>query len=167
MNYNPSTIARIGDINRGIIVQTATCDNTAVLKATAVSIFTVYGRIRILSLDIEAVTAFSNDATLIKWQFDASVPAVATADISAAALTAAQIAAGRRVVFQGTALNTAQVISANPCISLEAPNTMDVGCEAGVGTLDTVGAVAQTSGTCKITLCYVPISTGAYVQSLF
>jgi hypothetical protein len=64
-------------------------------------------------------------------------------------------------------LNTAQAIAANPCISLQAPNTMDVGCQDGVGTLDTHGAVAQTSGTCKITLCYVPISDGAYVDSLF
>ena len=167
MNYNPSTIARVADINRGIIVQTGTCNNTAVLKATAVPIFTVRGRVRILSLDIEAITAFSNDATLVKWQFDSSVPAVATADISAASLTVAQIAAGRRIVFQGTALNTAQVIAANPCISLQAPNTMDVGCQDGVGTLDTHGAVAQTSGTCKITICYVPISEGAYVESLF
>ena len=164
-SYSPSTIARIGDINRGIVVQTGTKNNTDVLKAAAVNIFKVYGRIRILSLDIEAVTAFSNDATVPKWQYDSDTPAVAAFDISAVSLTTAQIAAGVRVTFQGTALNTALVIAANACASLQAPNTMDVGCIGGVGHLGIVGGVAQTSGTCNVTLCYVPISDGAYVES--
>jgi len=166
-SYNLSTRGRIADINRGLIVQTSVFANATYIAIAATDVFTVYGRIRILALDLEAVTAFSDTATLLKWQFDPSVPAVAAYDISGAALTCALIAQGRRVVFQGTALNTAQVISANQCASLEAPNTMDVGCYAGVGTLAIVGAVAGTSGTSIITLTYVPITEGAYAEALF
>jgi len=165
-SFNPSTQEMVGYINGGLRAQTAVVDNDTYILATAKDIFTVYGRIRILSLDYEAVTAFSNTATLLKWQFDSSVPAVAAADISGAALTCATIAQGRRIVFQGTALDTAQVIGANPSISLSAPTTMDVGCYVGVGTLATVGAVAATSGTGIFTLCYIPLTDGAYAEPL-
>ena len=166
-NFNPSTQEMIGYINGGLRAQTAVFANATYIAAGATDVFTVYGRIRILSLDLEAVTAFSDTATLLKWQFDSSTPAVAAFDISGAALTCATIAQGRRVVFQGTALDTAQVISTNACASLQAPNTMDVGCYAGVGTLAIVGAVAATSGTSIITLCYIPLTDGAYADPLF
>jgi len=165
-SFNPSTQEMVGYINGGLRAQTAVVDNATYILATAVDIFTVYGRIRIISLDYEAVTACSDTATLLKWQFNASVPAIAAHDISGAALTCATIAQGRRIVFQGTALDTAQVISTNPCTSLSAPTTMDVGCYAGVGTLATHGAVATTSGTGIFTLCYIPLTDGAYAEPL-
>lgn len=165
-NFNASTIQMLGFITTGVVLRTPVFNNATWIAAGATAIFTVYGRIRILSLDLEAVTAFSNTATLLKWQFDQSAPAVATFDITGAALTCAQIAQGRRVSFQGTALNTAQVISANPGCSLETPNTLDIGCLDGVGTLDIVGAVAATSGTSIITLCYVPMYDGSHVDNI-
>lgn len=164
-NYNQSTRDRIADINRGLIVQTGTKNNTDVLKVAAVNIFKVTGRIRILSLDIEAVTAFSNDATVPKWQYDSDTPAGAAFDISAASLTTAQLAVGKRVSFQGTALNTALAIDANAGATLQTPNTMDIGTIDGVGHLGIVGGVAQTSGTCNITILYIPLTPGAAVVS--
>jgi hypothetical protein len=165
-SYQPSTIDAIGKVTTGVVLQTPVFSNATWIADGATSIFTVNGRIRILSLDLEAVTAFSDTATLLKWQFDLSSPAVATFDITGAALTCATIAQGRRVSFQGTALNTDQVISANPGCSLETPNTLDIGCLNSVGTLDIVGDVAATSGTSIITLCYVPITDGAHVVNI-
>jgi len=167
VKINTSTREAIGQVTVGVRVQTSVFANATYIAAGATDVFTVNGRIRIVSLDLEAVTAFSDTATLLKWQFNPSEPAVVAYDISGAALTCATIAQGRRVVFQGTALDTAQVISDNAAASLEAPNTMDVGCYAGVGTLAIVGAVAATSGTSIITLCYIPLSDGAYVTALF
>lgn len=164
--FNPSTIEMLGYITTGIVLRTPVFNNVTWIAVAATDIFTVYGRIRILSLDLEAVTAFSNTATLLKWQFDQSSPAVAAFDITGAALTCASIAQGRRVSFQGTALATAQVISANPGCSLQTPATLDIGCQNSVGTLGLIGAVAATSGTSIITLCYVPMTDSAYVNSI-
>jgi hypothetical protein len=166
-NFNQSTQEMVGFINAGLTIRTSVLNNTDVLKVASTDIFKVYGRIRILSLDVEAITEWSADATTLKFQFDASVPAVAAADISAASLAVTSLAAGKRVVWQGTALNTALVIAASPCISLQSPNTMDVGCYDGVGTINITGAAAaQTSGTCRFTLCYVPLTDGAYAEPL-
>jgi hypothetical protein len=166
MNLQPSTIDAIGKVTTGVVLQTPVFNNATWIAALATPIFTVYGRIRILSLDLEAVTAFSNTATLLEWQFDQSDPAVAAFSITGAAATCANIARGLRVSFQGTALNTVQVISANPGCSLETPNTLDIGCLNSIGTLDIIGAVAATSGTSIITLCYVPVTDGAYVDNI-
>jgi len=166
-SFNPSTQDMIGYAHGGLRAQTAVFANATYIAAAATDVFTVYGKIRILSLDLEAITAFSDTATLLKWQFNASEPAIAAFDISGAAATCATIAQGRRVVFQGTALNTVQVISTNPCASLQAPATMDVGCYAGVGTLAIVGAVAATSGTSIIQLCYIPLFDGSYAEAIF
>jgi len=166
MNLQPSTIKSLGLVTTGVIIQTPVFNNVTWIAAGATAIFTVNGRIRILSLDLEAVTAFSNTATLLEWQFDQSAPAVAAFSITGAALTCALIARGQRVSFQGTALNTAQVISVNPGCSLQTPATLDIGCLNSVGTLDIIGAVAATSGTSIITLCYVPMTEGAHVTNI-
>jgi hypothetical protein len=44
---------------------------------------------------------------------------------------------------------------------------MDVGHTSGVGLISkTVTTAAQTSGTCRFNLYYLPISEGAYVEAL-
>jgi len=166
MDYQPSTIDAIGKVTTGVVLQTPVFDNATWIAAGATDIFTVYGRIRILSLDYEAVTTFSATATLQKWQFDPSVPASAAYDITGAAATCSGITQGKRVSFQGTALNTAMIISAEQACSLYTPNTLDIGCLNGVGTLGLIGAVAATSGTGIITLCYVPMYDGSYVENI-
>lgn len=167
MNYPPSTRERVGDINRGLVVATPTMNNTTAMPGNAdVALFNVYGRIRILTLDIEAITAWSNDATTLKFTFDPSVPAISVVDISAACTTVAQLGIGCRVRLVGTALNTAAAIDANAAVSLQAAGYIEVGCYDGVGTLGvTSAAAAQTSGTCKATLTYVPLTPGAYAES--
>lgn len=167
MNYNQSTRERIGDINRGLVVATPTMENTTAMPGNAdVDVFTVYGRIRILSLDVEAITAWSNTATTLKFTFDPSNPAISAVDLSAACTTVAQLGIGRRVRLDGTALNTAAAIDANAAVSLKASGYIEVGCYDGVGAIGiTSAAAAQTSGTSKATLIYVPITPGAYAVS--
>lgn len=167
MNYPPSTRERVADINRGMVVQTPTMNNTTAMPGNAnVDLFTVYGRVRVYTLDIEAITAWSNDATTLQFTFDPSTPAIASVTISAASASVAQLGIGRRVRLDGTALNTAAAIDANAAISLKTSGYIDLGCENGVGTIGVTSAVAaQTSGTSKATVTYVPISDGAYIVS--
>lgn len=164
-NYQLSTRERVADINRGLVVATSTLDNTTAMPGNAdYDLFSVYGRIRVLSLDIEAITAWSNDATTLKFTFDASTPAAAESDMSAASLTVAELAVGKRVRLVGTAINTALAIDAAACVSLQPAGYIEVGCYDGVGAIGvTSAAAAQTSGTCKATITYVPITEGAYV----
>jgi hypothetical protein len=166
-NYNPSTIDRIGDITRGIHVKTGTIANTVALPSAAYDIFTVYGRIRIIGMDIEAVTAFSNDATLVKWRFTSTTPSVGVSDISAVSLTIAQIPIGARVMWRGTAVATAPDVSATQASIAVVTDYMDVGHTSGVGKITATSSVAtQTSGTCRFNIYYLPISEGAYVEAL-
>lgn len=167
MNYNSSTRERVADIKRGLFVSTPVQNNTTAMPGNAdVDQFTVYGRIRILSLDVEAITAWGNQATTLKFTFDPSTPAISEIDISAACTTVAQLGIGRRVRLNGTALNTALDIDANATVSLQPVSYIEVGCFDGVGAIGlTSAAAAQTSGTCKTTLIYVPITPGAYAVS--
>lgn len=167
MNYPLSTRERVGDLNRGMVVATPVMNNTTAMPGNAdVALFNVYGRVRILTLDIEAVTAWANAATTLKFTFDPSNPALSAIDLSAASTTVAQLGIGRRVRLVGTALNTAAAIDANAAVSLQAAAYIEVGCYDGVGTIGvTSAAAAQTSGTSKATLLYVPITPGAYVES--
>lgn len=166
-NYNPSTIDRIGDITRGIHVKTGTIANTVALPSGPYAIFTTYGRIRIIGMDIEAVTAFSNDATLVKWRFTSTTPSVSISDISAASLTIALIPIGARVMWRGTAVATAPDVSATQASIAVVTDWMDVGMTGGVGTITATSSIAaQTSGTCRFNIYYLPISEGAYVVAL-
>ena len=168
-NYSPSTIARVGDLNpkRGIVCRTATVDNTSVFAATAVNIYKVTGKIRIVSLDYEAITQFGAQASVPRWQFVSTTPVVALTNISAASATNSGMALGKRVAFQGTALTTAPAIDAIAGITPKPADAMDVGSEGGVLYLALDADVAQTSGTSVFTLCYLPLTAGAAAEALF
>jgi hypothetical protein len=168
-NYSPSTISRVGDLNpkRGIVCRTSVVANTSVFLATAVNIFKITGKIRIVSLDYEAITEFSATSSVPRWQFVSTTPAVALTNISAASADNTGMALGTRVVFQGTALNTAPEIDAAIGITPKPANMMDVGSEGGVLHLALDSDVAQTSGTSVFTLCYLPLTSGAAAEALF
>lgn len=167
-SYSPSTIAQVADLNpkRGLVCRTATVNNTAVLIATAVNIFKITGKIRIISLDYEAISNFGAQASVPRWQFVSTTPAVALTNISAASASNSAMALGTRVAFQGTALNTALAIDAAVGITPKPANAMDVGSEGGVLHLAIDADVAQTSGTCVFTLCYLPLTDGAAAEAL-
>jgi hypothetical protein len=165
-SYSPSTIGRIGDIKRGLIVSTATLNATAALVSTPKNLFTVYGHIRVLDLQMEVITTLGADATTLTYSFDASTPAVAAADFSGASASVANLAIGKRATLIGTALNSAPIIAAQPAISLASATFVELGCTGGVGIITSTGGTADaTSGTVKFTLMYVPITEGAYAQA--
>lgn len=169
-NYNLSTINRIGDITRGIHVKTGTLLNTLIFDhnpALAVDLFTVYGRIRIIGLNCEAVSAFAADAALLQWQFKSTTPVIAYADISAVSLTVQSIPIGARVMWRGTAVNTAPDVSASQASIAVVTNYMDVGLTDGVGVIGSLCTTAtQASGSCLMNLYYLPISEGAFAVSI-
>lgn len=164
MNYNPSTIARIGDIFRGIIVETATLDGTAALVSTPKSLFTVYGLVLVNWLEMEVITGLGSDATTLTFSFDLSTPAVAAADISGASDSLASIVQGQRVTLSGTALNTKPILAANPGISLTRNAYIELGGIDHVGIITSTGGTADaTDGTVMFRIMYAPITDGAYV----
>ena len=168
-NYSPSTIAKTGELNPkcGLVCRTATTLNTSTFTTTATNIYKVTGRIRIVSLDVEAITQFGAQASVPRWQILGVTPVVALFDISAASSTLSALAAGKRVTMAGTALNTAQVVDGVAGITVKPANLMDVGWDGGVCYLALDSDVAQTSGTCVFTLCYLPQSDGAAAEALF
>lgn len=175
--YNQSTLDRIGDITTGVHVKTGILANTTYLDHTVASgahnLFNVYGRIRILGLDVEAVTAWPADATLIKWRFEATTPVVGVSDISAVSLSIASLPIGTRVMWLGAAVDTAPaVMTVQASVSVITADTMDVGhtgtvAAPGVGLISkTVTTAAMGSGTCRFNLYYLPISEGAYATAV-
>jgi len=167
-SYSPSTIARIGDINRGLCVQTSTFLNATYIGVAQRSYFNVVGLVKILYLGIEAVTAWSADATTVKFGFDSSDPAVAAVDLCAASGALTSLARGKRVAVLGDALATGALEAANATVSL-GTNPVYVGAEGGTGVIYMTGAGAAQTGataTSKITCLYVPISEGAYVEAI-
>jgi len=167
--YSPSTIAKVGDLNpkRGIVCRTKVVDaaNVATL-ASVVNIFHVTGRIRIVSLDLEAITQLGAQAAVPTFQFVGVTPAVAAFDISAVTGSLSGLAAGKRVTMAGTALNTTPVEDAVAGITLNPPNEMELGWDGGEGYIAVLGSTALTSGTVVLTLCYLPMSDGAGVEAL-
>jgi hypothetical protein len=166
-NYNLSTINRIGDITRGVQVKTSVLANTVALLSGTVSIFNVYGRIRIVGLNCEAITAFAADATLLKWRFTSTTPSVGISDISGASLSIASLVIGGRVMWRGGAVAAVPDVNQPAQASVAVvEDWMDVGHTGGVGVISAVSSIAaQTSGTCQFNLYYFPISDGAYAEA--
>ena len=168
-SYSPSTIAECAELNpkRGLVCRTATANAATVFTAASVvNIFKVTGRIRIVSLDVEAITNFGAQAAVPRFQFVGVTPVVSATDISAASGSLSGLAAGKRVTLAGTALNTALVIDAVAGITLKPANYMDIGWDGGVCYISVLGSTALTSGTCVLTLCYLPQSDGAAAEAL-
>ena len=169
-NYSQSTLERIGDITRGIHVKTGVLLNSDYFDhapGTAMPLFTVYGRIRIIGLDCEAVTAFAADLSLLKWTFESTTPVLGDEDISAVSLSVASIPIGTKIMWRGTAVNTAPDVNTTQASIAVVQDWMDVGRTNGVGIINSVCTTAtQASGTHRFNLYYLPISEGAYATAI-
>ena len=165
-NYSQSTIDVVGDLVRGLKVETATFLNATYIIVAQVSIFNVSGWVRILYLGIEAITTWSADATTIKFSYDASTPAVAVVDLCSASGALTSLAVGKRVAVLGDALATGALEAVNSGVSLKT-NPVDIGCYGGAGVITITGAAAAQTGataTSKMVCLYVPLSDGAYIE---
>jgi len=166
-NYNPSTIARIADIESGIRVDTGSIAAATYLRnGTQVELFNVYGRIKVINLFLEVITALSNNAYTAKFNATFTTPSIAVADMSAACASTAQLAAGRRITWLGGAVATAAIVTQSAGISLLGATPQVIGGIGFVGTIGILGAAANhDSGACIATIFYVPWSDGAYVTA--
>ena len=172
-NYNPSTIGRIGDINRGLQVDT-TIQAFGMFDATNRQIYTVYGRIIILSLFFEVTTVWVN-ATTLKFTWKSTVPVVTVQDLSGAGSSMDTFAAGRRVVLVGTLTSTAAVVLPTTpgiatninCAPMMVGNAMPATLIQQVGQIGyTTATAAATASAGKFTLLYVPVDDGSYAEAL-
>lgn len=167
-NYNPSTIARIGDLVNGIQVDTSTVAAASYFKTgnTQTELFNVYGRVRIHSLFGEVTVVLSDHACVVYYNFTSTDPVIAVQPISSASATLAKLAVGERISWVGGAVGTAVVLTATPGISDINPAPQIVGTAGGTGSIGMLTAAASlTSGNVKFSCFYTPMSDGAYVTA--
>jgi len=165
-NYNPSTIARIGDLVNGIRVSTSALAAETYIHQNQSELFNVYGRVKIHELFGEVSEAISNSAATLLYNFTSTTPSISVQPISAASASLAQLAVGERIAWIGGAVATAVVITATPGITDVARTSQIVGTDGGVATIGILTAGADcTDGTVKFTICYTPLSDGAYVTA--
>lgn len=167
-NYPPSTIARIGDINRGLIVETGSLAYTYFLGAanTQTELFNIKGRILLKYLFMEILTAFDANAVQLAFNvtFTSPVIAVNPLCVKCAALTSG--VAGLRAWHIGGAVGTTMVITDSAGVSDIAVIPQMLGGKDFVGTLGMLASDASIGeGTGQVVLAYVPMSDGAYVEA--
>jgi len=172
MNYNPSTIARIGDIGRGLQVDTGIMLNTTYMAQTQVEDFNIFGRILLLNLMLEVTTDFAADATLFQYTYSCAThtPAIVSTKLGLVSLSIASATIGGRVYWKGGAVGgTTHVITNTTGGISDLPGTapMIVGYKDGIGTIGHLTTIAnQTSGAGYHSLFYYPMSDGAYVTAI-
>ena len=177
MNYSPSTIARIGDIHNGILVET-TKELAYTSWGTAQAyIFRHYNRIIIhaMWLEVGITTLGSAGASTLKFNWRSTTPAIGVQDISAASADTAAMVQGRRVTIAGTSITTGLSVNGSAGISVigsaaqmmvgVAPNGSTITTSVGeIGCL--FGTTALNAGTGSFGILYTPVDDGAYVVAL-
>jgi hypothetical protein len=172
--YNPSTISRLGDIGRGMLVETSWLAATAYMIQAQVNLFTVYNRILIVGLWGEVGLAAYAGATYLQFNWTASVPVISVQPLGAVCSSMNTFAVGRRVTNVGDAVGTATAVTASAGISYLPMNRMMVGnapTAAGVTSVGQIGQLTSNANgtgtaTLKFSLLYFPIDDGAYAEAL-
>lgn len=164
MNYSPSTIARVADINYGLRV------DTAILAATgwgAIAVWPLFnvitGRVLVNQLVGEITTVLSNSATLVKYYFTPT--GGAQIDLGAISLTIAQLAVGKRILSAGTIGGATTFSGIGASMAQPTPYIIgQVGVGGAIGIESTT--VALTSGAAKFSIWYIPMDEGAYIEAV-
>ena len=167
-NFNPSTQAMIGHITGGMRVETSTLANaTYLLNGTQTELFNVYGRILLLQLFIELVTAASANATTLQFNCTFTTPTIAKNAMGAACASISGLGQGQRIVHVGGAVATAAILTDSAGLTdITCVTPQIVGGYQFVGTVGVLGAAAsQASGTFRAGMLYVPYSDGAYAEA--
>ena len=170
-HYGPSTRRRMGDLDNGIRVQTAVLLNTAVLAGATTGIFTVYGRILVKQLYIEAITVFSADATTALFRYQGTTPVIAIGNMCGASGVLTSIPQGIKIKYLGGAVVTgASILVGEACAS---PHILGTATTAAgvqsVGVISILAAGANQTGTtasCQVVIDYAPMEPGSSVVSL-
>ena len=164
--YAASTRDRIGDLVTGLRADTSVGAAATYLTSSQNAIFTLYGRIMIMELYMEVITALGAQVGTVQFKYVSATPVITVQNLSAAStddLTSAAV--GDRLNYVGGAVNAVPTVSATPAIGDEhCADPIILGLEGGIGTIHTVVAVADMlSGTIQWSIHYVPMSDGAYV----
>jgi len=175
-NYNPSTIARIGDIINGIHVQTTAGALVAAnftTGGTQTELFGFVGRIGIKMLFIELEAAADANATQVLFNVTHTTPVIAVNAMCGKCASIANLGALGRIVFVGGVVATAAVITDSAGLSdVEMAGKLHIigGTISGVNQVGTIGMLASDAtqaGTIAATahIYYTPLSDGAYVTA--
>ena len=165
-HYTASTRDRIGDLVTGLRADTTVGNAATYLTSVQTNFFTLYGRIMIMEMYIEVITALGANATTVQFKYVSATPVITVQNLSDAStddLTSA--AAGDRMNYVGGAVTGVPTVSATPGVGDEhCADPIILGLESGVGyiTVTCAGADA-TQGTIQASIHYVPMSDGAYV----
>ena len=173
-HYEDSTVEVIEVLNNGLRVETGIATAAGGLLFTAdqnLEIFKVYGEIRINLMFGECTTVFSADAAQGMFMFHSTTPHLAAGAMSIDCASVSGLAEGARIVFQGDLVGTAPTVTGGAGVSYY-PATgakMIVGRPGGEGEILLHNIAVQTiaTGAMAFTLCYTPISEGAYAEAMF
>jgi len=172
MNYNPSTIARIGDIHNGIFVESGESLWSVWGEKVQADVFTVYNRVIIHGLFAE-VTETILGAVQTVFNYRQTEPIIASAELSSAHATIANYVPGSRITYVGGSVVAAAITSALGAISYltsTIPTILGVTPLAGVTSTGIIGMLSSVTdasdGTLKFGVLYTPIDKGAYIEAL-
>jgi hypothetical protein len=138
-------------------------------------LFTIVGRIGVLQLFIELTAAADANATLVAFNATFTTPAIALNGLCANSASIASLVAGQRIVCVGDAVATAASLTDGPGVTdvNMADTMMILGGETAAGanfagTIGMLASVATQAATISATahLFYIPLSAGAYAESL-
>jgi hypothetical protein len=168
MNYNPSTIARVADINYGLRVDTGSVLGPALSTAnpTRLTLFNVVGgRVLVRQIIAEATETFVGAGCLIKLAFTPT--AGAQVDLTAVSLDAGSgaWALGQRLIF-GAAIGGTTTFGAIGASVAKVVDPYVLGL-IGVGgaILTHATTAAFTDGTAIFSIWYVPLDDGSYITA--
>ncbi len=175
-NYSPSTIARIGDIKNGLLVETSK-EISYLSWGVGVQAypFTVYNRINIHALWLEVgATALVGVGALLLFNFISTIPSIGVQPMSTVCSTIHGFVRGRRVTMGGVSIATVVNVDGTAGISF-APsgNGTIVGVAPSAAVPQSVGKIGVltsvavlTAGTGQFSLLYTPVDDGAYAEAL-
>lgn len=165
MNYNPSTIGRIADINLGLRVDKGPVLNTVGLAISVYPLFNIIGgRIIVKNFMAEVTTAFSIDATILQLYYTGT--GSVRIDLTAVSLTAASLAVGQRLIAAQTIGGALTFSAANSVAVISTLQSYILGRYGVGGVMGIESSVdAQISGAMIYSLWYVPFDDGAYVEA--
>jgi phosphohistidine swiveling domain-containing protein len=176
-NYNPSTIARIGDIVTGIRVDTgiADCADLVHLHQAQVEDFNVYGTILLKYLFMEVTSLLGTAGTLFQYTYSCLLHtggAIAATKLGTVSATITDMTEGSRVVWGGGAVAGANHIKTGSAgvsdlaVGLGVP--LIVGYKNAASTIGHLTTTADmVTGKVFHSLYYVPMSDGAYVTAIY
>lgn len=172
MNYNPSTIARIGDIKNGIFVQSSESIFSVWGEKVQRYYFEVHNRVVIHALFAE-VTETIAGAVQTVYNYIQDTPSIALQALSTVHASINAYVPGSRVTYIGGSVAAAAITSANGAVSYlpsTIPTILGVTPLAGVESVGRIGFLSSvadaTDGTLKFGVLYTPLDAGAYIKAL-